>query len=379
MKKIVLLFISITVSVVIYGQTAAIKTYVDTYQEIAIKEMMRTGVPAAITLAQGILESQSGQSVLCQQSNNHFGIKCKDEWTGPFVLHDDDKKNECFRVYANAEESFRDHSDFLKNRPYYVDLFKLQPDDYKGWASGLKKAGYATERNYPQLLIKLIEDNNLQQYTLTAMQRMKNPVQEDYASTAPAANNQPTTNKPAAIAMQPQPADATENNNTAPVAVNNTNNTAANEDEDDDDDSTINKKVHNPADDLDGTIDAYPDGVFSINETKVVYAKAGTSLFALASNYNIAYKSLLTFNEMDKGDILAKDRLIYLEKKPKSGLKQYHIVTASETIEDIAQKEGVRLESILQYNTLQKGNQPATGTKIYLRLTPGTASRSHKA
>jgi len=382
MKKIVLLFISITVSVVIYAQTAAIKTYVEAYREIAIREMVRTGVPAAITLAQGILESQSGQSELCQQSNNHFGIKCKDEWTGPFVLHDDDKKNECFRVYGTAEESFKDHSDFLKNRPYYVDLFQLAPDDYKAWAKGLKKDGYATERDYPQLLIKLIEDNDLQQYTLTAMERIKNPVQADYAVNNPANNNLPAANKDAAVAAQPVPAvTATTVNNTPATAVTatqNTNNTTAEEDNDDDD-STVNKKANNTADELDGTIDAYPDGVFSINETRVVYAKAGTSLFALASNYNIAYKSLLNFNELENADILDKSRLIYLEKKPKSGGKQYHIVTASETIEEIAQKEGVRLESILQYNTLQKGSQPAAGTKIYLRLTPGTVSRSHKA
>src|SRR6516164_6134449 len=135
MKKLVLLFISIAVSAIIYAQTDAIKQYIDTYGEIAVKEMMRTGVPAAITIAQGIVESKAGQSDLCQQSNNHFGIKCKDEWTGPYVLHDDDKKDECFRVYGNAEESFRDHSDFLKNRPYYTDLFALPPDDYKAWAN----------------------------------------------------------------------------------------------------------------------------------------------------------------------------------------------------------------------------------------------------
>ena len=374
MKKIVLLFISIALSVVIYAQTAAIKLYVETYREIAINEMVRTGVPAAITLAQGILESQSGQSELCQQSNNHFGIKCKDEWTGPFVLHDDDKKNECFRVYANAEESFRDHSDFLKNRPYYTDLFKLAGDDYKAWATGLKKDGYATERNYPQLLIKLIEDNNLQEYTAIAMERIKNPGLQTYA-----ANNNTVQANTAAITPPVQAQAVNTNTNAVTVNTDNNNKTTVAEDKDEDDDSVVNKDTHDALNDIDVNTDAYPDGVFTINETKVVYAKAGTSLLALASNYNIAYKTLMDFNELEKGDILSKDRLIYLEKKPKRGHRDFHVVTAAETMEDIAQKEGVRLESILQYNTIQKGSQPAAGTKIYLRLTPGTSSKAHKA
>jgi len=124
--------------------------------------------------------------------------------------------------------------------------------------------------------------------------------------------------------------------------------------------------------------DNYPEGVFSINDTRVVYAKAGTSLFALASSYNIAYKTLLTYNEIEKGDILPKDRLIYLERKPKNGGRDFHVVTAAETIEEIAQKEGVRLESLLQYNSVQKGSQLANGTKVYLRIAPGATARSRR-
>lgn len=371
MKKIVLLFISTAVSVVIYAQkTANIQNYIDTYKEIAINEEIRSGVPAAITLAQGILESSCGQSDLCQKSNNHFGVKCKENWTGPTTTHDDDLKGECFRVYADAAESYKDHSDFLKYRPYYVDLFKLRQDDYKGWAYGLKKAGYATERDYPKNLIHLIETYNLQQYTLVAMERMKNPDQATYAATNSAAA--PVT---AAVSRNDQPVTGSVANDGNKPALSGP--VVTNEEED----TTYaapavvadNDNANEPG------MDGYPEGVFSINGTKVVFAKAGTSLFALASNYTVGFKTLLDFNELDKGDILEKDRLIYLEKKPKRGGKDYHVVMASETLDDIAQKEGVRLESILLYNTLQKNSRPAAGTKIYLRTTQGIAARAHKA
>jgi flagellum-specific peptidoglycan hydrolase FlgJ len=130
-----------------------------------MEEMARTGVPAAITLAQGILESGCGESELAKTSNNHFGIKCKDEWTGPKVYHDDDQKQECFRVYATPEDSYHDHSDFLKNRPYYTNLFKLKPTDYRDWAYGLQKDGYALEKDYAQKLINLIEAYHLEMYS----------------------------------------------------------------------------------------------------------------------------------------------------------------------------------------------------------------------
>src|ERR1700754_5150715 len=147
--------------------------YVNTYKVLAMAEMQRTGVPAAITLAQGIHESEAGVSELCKQSNNHFGIKCKDDWKGQAVYHDDDARQECFRSYATAAESYRDHSDFLKRGSRYAFLFELDPSDYEGWAYGLRKAGYATNIRYSQILIKLIKVYNLQQYSLIAMGKVK--------------------------------------------------------------------------------------------------------------------------------------------------------------------------------------------------------------
>jgi LysM repeat protein len=137
--------------------------YIDRFKAIAIQEMNQYGIPASITLGQGLFESGGGSSDLAKYANNHFGIKCTSDWTGKSYYKDDDNVNDCFRVYDNPEDSFRDHSNFLK-RKNYAKLFELDKDDYKGWAYGLKKAGYATNPNYPQLLINIIEKYNLAQY-----------------------------------------------------------------------------------------------------------------------------------------------------------------------------------------------------------------------
>src|SRR5664280_1470595 len=139
----------------------SVRDYVNSYKDLAVTEMKRTGIPASITLAQGIIESDCGHSTLSREANNHFGIKCHDNWTGPSVRHDDNKRNECFRKYGKPEDSFYDHSDFLKSVPRYSFLFSLNSTDYKAWAHGLKKAGYATNPDYPNMLIRTIEENNL--------------------------------------------------------------------------------------------------------------------------------------------------------------------------------------------------------------------------
>jgi LysM repeat protein len=142
----------------------SIEEYVRTYAPIAKTEMRNHGIPASITLAQGILESNFGNSPLAREANNHFGIKCHTGWQGKGYYMNDDAINECFRIYDKAEESFHDHSDFLKSRPRYAELFKLDPKDYKGWARGLQAAGYATNPQYANLIIRIIEERNLHQY-----------------------------------------------------------------------------------------------------------------------------------------------------------------------------------------------------------------------
>lgn len=139
------------------------ENYIEKFKDIAIREMNSNGIPASITLAQGILESGNGNSSLAREANNHFGIKCTSEWKGKTILKDDDQRDDCFRVYTSADESFRDHSEFLK-RKRYAALFELNKNDYQGWALGLKEAGYATNPRYAELLISLIERYNLNSF-----------------------------------------------------------------------------------------------------------------------------------------------------------------------------------------------------------------------
>lgn len=178
MKKIVSAILLVLFTAVAFPQRVTIPQYINRYKDIAIQEMRRTGVPASITLAQGILESESGNGDLVKRSNNHFGIKCKLDWKGDRVYHDDDESGECFRKYDSAVQSYIDHSDFLKSRPHYASLFQLEPSDYKGWAYGLKKAGYATNPKYAVLLIKTIEDYHLNDYTLIALNDSEDKVED---------------------------------------------------------------------------------------------------------------------------------------------------------------------------------------------------------
>lgn len=168
--------------VVSYPLYAQYESYIERYKDIAMREMNDYGIPASITLAQGILESGVGKSELAVKANNHFGIKCHNDWEGEKIYHDDDKKNECFRKYDRAEDSFIDHSLFLKNKSRYSFLFELDKTDYKGWAKGLKQAGYATDPNYAKRLIGLIEENNLQRFDresyVTTSTRAKTPAKQ---------------------------------------------------------------------------------------------------------------------------------------------------------------------------------------------------------
>ena len=325
-----------------YAQKEKGMAYVAAYHSLAINEMIRSGVPAAITLAQGILESKFGESDLCKQSNNHFGIKCKLEWTGEKVYHDDDTKQECFRSYPDAAASYKDHSDFLKNRPYYTDLFKLDPTDISGWAYGLKKAGYATEKDYPERLLSVIKDYDLNQYTLQALSLQE---KKEVPAVAVVANQQipvkaDTTTVSVSQYTPPEEKEEVEIVTKGTTSYKNTVLTATN---------------------------TYPEGVFSINHAKVIYAAGGSSLLAIANQYDISLSKLLDFNDMDETNILSENKLLFLERKMKKGATDFHIVKPNETLYNICQEEGVRLESILEYNGIKKNMQPLTGEKIYLK------------
>ena len=304
--------------------------YINTYKELAISEMQRTGVPASISLAQGIHESEAGTSELVRKSNNHFGIKCKDEWTGEKVYHDDDARGECFRKYANPADSYRDHSDFLRNRPYYTSLFQLDPTDYAGWANGLKKAGYATNPRYAQILIKIIEDYNLEQYSLIALGKLK--ASDEVVLTAPgAASGSPLR-------------DVGKNDRGSGKAGQNEGSWTGS-----------------------ASATVYPSGEFLINKTRVVFVKAGVSLLSIADQYDIPLGRLLEFNDMKEEDVLEGDQLLYLQRKRKTGSVLFHTVREGETVYMISQAEGIRYQDLLELNQLRPGVQPAAGEKIYLQ------------
>ena len=158
-RFVYLIFLSCSV-LIAHSQSTARQGYVETYAQIAVDEMNRSGIPASITLAQGILESGDGRSDLASKSNNHFGIKCHSDWDGERVYHDDDEKDECFRKYENVRFSFEDHTDFLVRGSRYAFLFDLDPLDYKGWAKGLQRAGYATHLVMQIVLSKLLKKRN---------------------------------------------------------------------------------------------------------------------------------------------------------------------------------------------------------------------------
>jgi hypothetical protein len=320
--KLQILLITISFSRWASAQTPdQVNAYINTYKYLAIAEMQRSGVPASIILAQGIHETSAGTSDLVIASNNHFGIKCKANWTGQTVYHDDDAKGECFRSYAIAADSYRDHSDYLKQTPRYASLFKLNPEDYEGWAYGLKRAGYATNIKYSQILIKLIEDYDLEKYSLIALGKL------------PA--EQPLEGSLAGEMMRSSLPGFT--------------------------DSSMQKPA--PA--------LYPDGAFSINAAKCIYVKAGVSLLSLSNQYEIPLAHLLEFNDMNQEDILSNDQLIFLQRKRKVGLTAFHVVQPGESMYSICQSEGIRYESILELNRLKPGEEPAPGEKIYLQTMSG--------
>lgn len=311
------------------AQRTTVEEYINQFKQTAMDEMKRSDVPAAITLAQGILESENGNSELVKKSNNHFGIKCKSTWTGDTVSHDDDANGECFRAYNNAADSYRDHSDFLRANKRYADLFKLNQDDYAGWAKGLKKAGYATNPRYPDLLIKYIEQYNLQQYSLAVL------------------NNQPPVDK----ALQ------TQNDGQTEIATNSEMVT----------ETTV-------ADNIDNADNNYPEHISNINAIKCVYVKKGTSLLAIANKFDISLDKLMEYNDMLKEGILNKDQYVFLHKKSKTGEKGFYITQPGETIFDIAQKNGIQVKYLLEYNQLNADVSLQPNTKLFLK--PGVKTIS---
>lgn len=275
--------------------------YINQYKDIALEEMNMYSIPASITLAQGILESGHGNSSLAKKANNHFGIKCHKEWTGKTFHMDDDTENECFRKYQNPYDSFKDHSIFLSTRSRYAFLFDLEITDYKGWAEGLKKAGYATNPKYPQLLIKIIEDFELNQYDLLYNKEL-------------AARFRPKVERE--VSTRYVKADV-------------------------EDFKVI-------------SIGAANREVYINNDVKFIFARKGDNFSTIAEDFNIYSWQVYSYNDMSKKDQILEGQMIYLEAKKKKGEKPYHIVQPGETLNDISQLYAVKIKKLCKYNTLDE-------------------------
>lgn len=332
MKRCLTAFIAFTLGISAQGiaqgdYEARVKEYISKYRVLAMQEQKRSGIPASITLAQGIHETQAGASELATQANNHFGIKCKKNWTGETFAHTDDAPDECFRKYARAEDSYRDHSEYLSKTPRYADLFKLSATDYAAWAIGLKRAGYATNPKYPQVLIKLVEDYRLQEYTYAAMD---NDLGDNIAKeVVPEHDAAPVVTAP----INKVPVETT-----APVVA--------------------------PV----ATAAAMPPygQVIRINGLKAVFARKGDMPLEYAIRNNVRYERLLEINEIDEKPV-AQDMFIYLERKNFRGIRATHEVKEGETVMQIAQLEGVQSKSIRLLNKLELGEEPLVGTMLELQ------------
>jgi len=318
------------------AQSSAVIDYIQSYAPIAVEEMIRTGVPASIKIAQGILETNAGRGDLVVRSNNHFGIKCKTSWNGEKVYHDDDEVGECFRKYASAYDSYVDHSNYLKSQPRYSFLFNYDKDDYSSWAWGLKKAGYATNPIYAQTLIKYIE-----QYKLNLLNKFNTiPGEADLNDFLVSIKDPRITN----------------NNSSLIAKIEDQNNHVINSREEVKQENITEEKI------------IYPKGIFKVNGTKVFHAKKGTSLLALAKKYKVTMATILHWNDLPSNTtILNEDQLIYVQKKKKFGEKKYHVVKQNEDLREISQVEGIQLSSILKMNRLRSGSSIKPGEKILLQ------------
>ena len=304
----------------VYGtdqQKTTRQQYIDQFAKLAIQEMNEFHIPASITMAQACLESRDGNSPLAVVANNHFGIKCNSSWTGPSVRQDDDTRNECFRKYKTAIESFRDHSKFLTGSSRYSFLFDYDIKDYKKWAYGLKKAGYATDPQYPERLLKIINDFQLDQ------------LDEYYNS-----------KKNYAIPEKRE------------VAYN----------------GGSKRKSNRGIDNF--SINPYQTrNVERRNGSKAFVAKEGDSYEQIAREFSLKEWEIYKYNDAQKGDKLSKGVIVYLQTKRGNAPRgnDIHVMKKGETLWDVAQWYGVRLNALYRKNRMERGTEPAVGQNISLR------------
>ena len=329
MKKFLTLIYLSALAICAYAQSqnTLYLEYIAKYRDLAIEQQRKHRVPAAITMAQAILESAAGTSELATKANNHFGIKCTSDWVGKTYTHDDDRPNECFRRYAEASYSYEDHSLFLL-RKRYESLFALPLGDYKAWAYGLKNCGYATDPKYPEKLITLIEQYNLQSLTLDKTLQAAGFVKE---------------------------ADTTwTNTELQPDVIAH----AAN--------GGINDYVYPPLEDL-TLYNDHPSGYR--NGVRYVIASPGETYASLAYYLNLREKTLRKYNDaLDTRDLKAGDMVYVYAKKNKAARKySYYYFRPGDTAWEIAQKYGIKLKSLYKLNGIPYGTELKTQQRLLLR------------
>ena len=355
-----------------------IYAYINQYKDLALNQMYEYKIPASITLAQGIFESACGTSRLATVGNNHFGVKCHKEWTGDTILIDDDELQECFRKYSHVEESYRDHSLFLTQRPRYSSLFSLEITDYKAWARGLKAAGYATDPTYADRLIRLIETYHIAQYDTLYLNRLNQGYYANYPdinvnleSTPPKhseANNENTTlafnpseqkSKQEKVSHSTQHS-GTQHSNTPPPAPQPTKTTPKVEIEEVA--SEIAEPENKPtaitvfsAQPNDYPTVEYPfteRPVYSNNNTYFVIAQKGDNYAKIARDVQSTEKKLKSYNDVTGSAKLKVGQVVYIGRKSAKGAVEYYKVVNAESLLYIAQKTGVMLQKICKYNNM---------------------------
>ena len=304
--------------------------YINKYKKIAVAHMERYGIPASITMAQGILESDCGNSWLSQASNNHFGIKCKRNWTGDVVYYDDDEKGECFRSYPSVEASYQDHAEFLDSQPRYDSLFVYPADDYRSWARGLKAAGYATAPDYAQRLCRIIEETQL--YLLDRPQG-----EALYAARNRSRAEQAVEGFEAGSSVNPL--------------------TPVNEERIDPDDFRV-------------TINAYKGyNIYVTNGVNYILAHDGDTFEKISRDFRISARNLRKFNDVSKNAQPVANEVIYIGRKKKrwDGNVLLHTVREGETLWSLGQSYGIRTKSLARLNKLKEGDALTPGTTIKIR------------
>ena len=296
------------------AQTNIRKEYIQEFSQIAVDEMNRSGIPASITLAQGILESGNGQSELARKSNNHFGIKCHGTWEGKKVFHDDDSQGECFRAYDNPSHSYEDHTDFLVRGSRYEFLFDLELTDYRGWAKGLKKAGYATAPDYADKLIRIIEDENLHRFDFTL---------------------------------------------STPLLVS---------------EDTVVTKVTGPTVNEKGKVVKKSKRKFLIhrlkrheNTTPYIILQHGESIESVADSLHMRIAVLLDMNDAGYQTVFHAGEAIYIDYKKGRVKQKFMVAPEGTTMRAISQQYAVPMEKLYKYNDFKIGQQPYKGEQIRLK------------